>query len=144
MIEETATVVDTRGGVWVSLQRQSACGQCAAKSGCGTAVLGKVLGRRMERIRVLGDLDVMVGDRVVIGLNETALVRGSMVVYMMPLFFMVLLALGGHWLFPGNEGAAIVMGMAGLVAGFLVLAWFSRKISADGKYQPVLLRKHNN
>ena len=50
MIAENAQVVGFEGNdIWVETQRKTACGQCAANKGCGTAVLSKVLGNKRSR-----------------------------------------------------------------------------------------------
>ncbi|WP_455199475.1 SoxR reducing system RseC family protein, partial [Kaarinaea lacus] len=70
MIEERAEVVSIEDGdIWVETQRRSACGQCAVNKGCGTAVLGKVIGNKRTRVRVLNPTDtrVSIGDEIVVG-----------------------------------------------------------------------------
>ena len=143
MIEEQATVVRSdEQGVWVELQRQSACGQCAARSGCGTAVLGKVLGKRLSRVRALHSQPVKAGDRVVIGIQEGALVRGSLAVYLIPLLMLIIFALAGRWVFGAQDEPMIILsGLAGLVAGFFWLRRFSCRNIDNEDYQPVVLRK---
>jgi len=149
MIEETARVVEVGpDGVWVETTRQSSCSSCSSKSGCGTATLGKVMGQKSSRIRVLGELQVEVGDQVVIGINDGALVRGSLAVYMVPLLGLIAGAIFGQWLAVQLEAAPeigeAVLGSAGLLAGLGWLRIFSRRVSASEDYQPVLLRRVEN
>lgn len=144
MIEETAQVVATdSSGVWVETRRQSACGHCAARKGCGTAVLGKVLGRQRSRVQVSNpdDTVVSVGDEVLIGIEESALVRGSMAIYLVPLLSFFLLGVLGQvlarqWLLDDVEGLSILFSLVGLFAGF---AWARRYARGDRRYQPVIL-----
>ncbi|MBI5041031.1 MAG: SoxR reducing system RseC family protein [Gammaproteobacteria bacterium] len=154
MIEESAHVVATEGEfVWVETQRQSTCGGCAANQACGTATLAKVLGKRRTRVRVLNPDwnpawnhdDVRVGDTVIIGLDETALIRGSLAVYATPLLSMFAGGLIGallseRWAVSG-ESLTLGLGVAGLIAGLLWLKGFSRRIRDDSRYQPVVLRR---
>lgn len=147
MIEETAQVVRIDDGdVWVETRRRSTCSACAAEKGCGTAVLAKVLGQRRAQIRVLADMPLTVGDRVVIGIGEQALVRGSLAVYAVPLLMLLLGALlgrlgagGGLWV--NAETASLILGLGGLAAGLLWLKRFTRHIKDDRNYQPVVLRR---
>ncbi len=142
MIEEQATVVRSDAqGVWIALQRQSACGQCSVRGGCGTTVLGKVMGQRMSRVRAVSGLKVEAGDRVIVGLDERALVKGSLAVYMVPLLLLIVFALIGRWLFDNNEPFIILSGLSGLVAGFVWLGRFSCRNIGNKEYQPVILRK---
>jgi len=144
MIEETAYVVAVGPqGVWVETQRQSACGQCAARKGCGTAALSKVLGQKRSRVQVANpdQAPVRVGDEVVIGIDESALVRGSVVIYLVPLLSFFLFGVLGQTLarqlmLGSGEGLSIVFGLLGLLLGF---AWARRYARGDRRYQPVIL-----
>jgi sigma-E factor negative regulatory protein RseC len=147
MLEETAQVVRIDGNeVWVETQRRSTCASCAAEKGCGTATLAKVQGKRRTLVRVLSDQPLSVGDQVVIGIREQALVRGSLAVYAVPV---LLLLLGGfvgelgaqHFLWDNAELASLVLGVSGLMAGLLWLRQFTRRIEYDDNYQPLVLRK---
>jgi len=146
MIEESARVIAAEGEfVWVETQRQSTCGGCAANQACGTATLAKVLGNRRTRVRALNHDGAQVGDTVVIGLDETALIRGSLAVYAMPLLAMftggiVGALLSERWAV-GGEALTLGLGVAGLIAGLLWLKSFSRRIRDDSRYQPVVLRR---
>lgn len=146
MIEESAQVVATEGDfAWVETQRQSTCGACAANHACGTAVLSKVLGQRHTRVRALNPEGARVGDRVVVGLDEAALLRGSMAVYAVPLLTLLAGSIVGsllakQWLLAG-EAMSVGLGIAGLVAGLVWLKGFTRRIRSDNRYQPVVLRR---
>lgn len=150
MIEEHAQVValDENDEVWVETQRRSACGQCAANKGCGTATLAKVLGNKRSRVRVLNPqaTSVVVGDDVVIGINEQALVRGSLAVYTVPLLALFIFgflgqALSAQLLVVNQDILPIVCGLIGLLLGFGWVRRFTRGIADSDRYQPVLLRR---
>ena len=145
MIEEDAVVVRVESDrVWIETQRKSTCGQCAAKSGCGTAVLSKVLGQKRSQIPVLKTLPVKVGDRVVIGIKENSLLRGSFAVYAFPLLAMLLFGMLGetvnqHVFSKSNDSMAIAGAVLGLIAGALWMRLFATRIRRDSNYQPSLL-----
>jgi sigma-E factor negative regulatory protein RseC len=144
MIEETAHVVETEGEyAWVETQRRSSCGSCSAK-GCGTGALSKVLGRRSQRLRVRNPIDARPGDAVVLGIDEQALLRGSLAVYIVPLLAMLAGALLGEVLAPqwGSEPEtlSLLLGLAGLAAGFFWLHRYNRRLSADERFMAVILR----
>ena len=147
MIQETGQVVRVEGAdVWVETRRQSTCSGCAAEKGCGTAVLSKVLGQRRTLVRVLGSMPLQVGDRVVIGIAERALVRGSLAVYAVPLLLLLLGAVlgevgAGNGLWDNAELGSLVLGVGGLAAGLLWLKRFTRRIQNDPNYQAVVLRR---
>lgn len=147
MLEETAQVVQIEGTtIWVETQRRSTCSSCSAQPGCGTAVLAKVLGSRRTRVRVLSDLDLSIGDRVVIGIHEQALVQGSLAVYAVPIVLLLLGALIGElgaqrFLWQSAELASTALGLCGLLAGLWWLKKFTRRIGNDKRYQPSVLRR---
>ncbi|HFC53476.1 MAG TPA: Fis family transcriptional regulator [Gammaproteobacteria bacterium] len=147
MIEERAIVERTGEGVaWVRTGRKSACSGCSLNKGCGVSVLERMLGERSTTLRVVDPVSVRRGDEVVIGIDEQALVRGSLAVYIVPLVAMILSAVAGSTLLaPGlglpAEGSSIVAGLLGLAGGLLWLSRFSRRIGRDARYRPIILRK---
>ena len=146
MIEETATVVKCEGEfAWVEAQRQSTCGNCAANKGCGTSVLAKVVGKKVARMKAINKVNAHVGESVIVGMNEAALVKGSLAVYLLPLIFMMLFAITGNvvavqmeW---KSEWVVILFAVIGLVTAGLWLRGFTRRIQHDSDFQPVILRR---
>jgi sigma-E factor negative regulatory protein RseC len=145
MIEEQARVLAVDGDVaWVETQRQSTCGSCAANKGCGTSVLAQVLGRRRTRVRVINPIGARVGDQVVLGIEEGALVRGSAALYGLPLLSLIAGALVADWVGPAGVNAdlrAILGGTLGLAAGLWFMRRFADAARYDRRYQPVVLRR---
>jgi sigma-E factor negative regulatory protein RseC len=130
----------------VETQRRSSCSACAAEKACGTATLAKVLGNRRSVVRVLSQIPLDIGDRVVIGIQEQALVRGSLAVYAVPILLLLAGALLGElgaqqYLWENAEIASVILGLAGLMGGLFWLGGFTRRIRQDRSYQPVVLRR---
>jgi sigma-E factor negative regulatory protein RseC len=148
MIEEEGQVVkvENDGVVWVETLRQSSCGACAVRQGCGTSALASVLGQRQAPVRVINSIGAVAGDRVVIGISESGLLRGSLAVYAVPLAGLFIGALTGHYLGDGGTDRVVdLWDLLGAAAGFTAgLAWlrrFSHATGRDGRYQPVILRR---
>ncbi|MFI2810603.1 MULTISPECIES: SoxR reducing system RseC family protein [Microbulbifer] len=142
MHEERGRVVAIESGaIWVETIQRSACGGCAARSGCGTGALGDYLSKS-TRIRVaLNSWDqdrISLNDTAVIGIPERALSTGALVVYLVPLVALMLAAMLGEAL--GGEIGAISGAVAGLLAGAGVVRWYSRRHASNPFYAPVLLR----
>jgi sigma-E factor negative regulatory protein RseC len=147
MIEETGVVVEIDDNhAWVEAASSSSCSQCSANQGCGTASLQKWFKRKPNRLRVAKSQDVMPGERVVIGIPEQALVRGSFMIYMVPLLSLIAGALIGAQINDGlgwayRDGMSILFSLSALVAS---IAWLKRYMlnkSKDSCYQPVILRR---
>ncbi|WP_237058754.1 SoxR reducing system RseC family protein [Microbulbifer sediminum] len=142
MHEEHGRVVAIESGaIWVETIQRSACGGCAARSGCGTGALGDYLSRS-TRIRVAlnswDDERISLNDTAIIGIPERALSVGALIVYLVPLVSLVLAAMVGESL--AGEIGAIAGAVAGLMAGAVVVRWYSRRNAANPFYAPVLLR----
>lgn len=146
MIEERAQVLSVHDDqIWVQTERQSTCGACAANKGCGTAVLGKVFGARQMRVQVRSQIPIplQAGDEVIIGVEENALVKGSLAVYIVPLLMMFTGALVGQWV-TGSEHMSVLMGLIGLLAGFAWLRVFGLRIRENVHFQPTVVRLHQS
>lgn len=120
MIEERGHVLSVEdGAVWVETIRRSTCGSCSARAGCGQAILQKLgSGARQGFVRVLSDSGHRVGDQVVIGVPENAVVRSSLLVYAVPLVGLFAFALAAQMLFGLEEPGIILSAFFGLAAGF--------------------------
>ncbi len=139
MILETGTVVAVESdGLWVETIQKTACEACVAKKGCGTRVLSKLTGKT-NRIRVLLNQQpadrLSIGQDVTIAIPEDVIVKGSMLVYMLP----VVCALAGAWAF-GSAGdlLSILGAFSGLLFGGLVVSLRSKKTRNDSRLNPVL------
>ena len=65
MIKQQAKVVSCDDNkVWLEAERQSTCGQCQVRKGCGTGLLANHVGKRFSRIEVAKTDDVTVGQQV--------------------------------------------------------------------------------
>ncbi|MBI3186568.1 MAG: SoxR reducing system RseC family protein [Gammaproteobacteria bacterium] len=145
MIEERAQVVAVEGdNVLVQTQRQSSCGGCAVKSGCGTSVLAGIVGQKMTQLTLPNTLGAKPGDEVLLGMAEHALVAGSLLMYVLPLLMLMLGALGGELLVTQLGMDAELTPIVGGVLGFVLAIWLVRGLlrkSATGRHmQPVMLR----
>lgn len=148
MIEETAIVTATEGEfARVETQRRSSCGSCEAKSTCGTSALARVFGNRRNVVEVLNPIGAEAGDRVVVGLDESAFTRVSFLFYILPLLALFAGAVLGQWLavqfgHVSTEPLSIICGLLGLSSS---LYWL-RRIAHNGnrnngRYQAVILRR---
>jgi sigma-E factor negative regulatory protein RseC len=96
---------------------------------------------RRSRVWALNTAGARVGDEVVLGLAEQALVRGSLAVYLSPLVAMIGGAVLAEALMPGDDAMAIAGGLLGFGAALLWMRRFAAGIRDDRRYQPVILRR---
>ncbi|MEX2476619.1 SoxR reducing system RseC family protein [Marinobacter sp.] len=139
MITESGKVVAIEGHrAWVQTIRNSACQSCSARHGCGQKVLASASGGKANQVLVSNGLSAVVGDEVILAIDEAALLRASMLVYAVPLVLMVVGAVIGHQWSGGYDLAAMAGAAAGLGSGFLVARRQQRKSAGD--YEPRMVR----
>jgi sigma-E factor negative regulatory protein RseC len=124
---------------WIRTQRHSACGHCDSQDSCGTASLSQVLGQKVTEVKVRNHVAAQVGDDVMVGLEEQALLRGSLVIYLLPLVCLFTTAiLAQSWF--DSEILTIISGITGLAGGLLWVKQITVTMAEDVRYQPVILR----
>ena len=146
MIEETASVVAVEGQyALMQTQRQSACHSCSVKTGCGTSVISQVVGQRSSQFKVENTLDVKVGDEVVIGLMENSLVKGSLLVYALPIVLMLIAGLFGDFLAQNYHFNRDLLGSGFALTGFVIslplIRWVISRTALKQQMQPRMIRK---
>lgn len=146
MIEEQAQVVEINDDQLIlQAQTQSACGSCSARNGCGTSLLSKVVGRKFTRFQAANNINAKVGDTVVVGLSEDALLKGSLVMYLVPIVAMLLFSLLADVLLlsdvPSRDLMIALSAIAGFVLGALLAKWYFARQSNKQQFSPVVLRK---
>jgi sigma-E factor negative regulatory protein RseC len=130
--EGTVSGVLPGNRVQVTVQRSEACHSCSAKGACQT------LGGQTGDLALTLDNTVNAepGDQVRITIEESALVKASLVLYLVPALCLIGGALGGT-LIAGktgwdNDGTALLGSLVGLVVG-LFMSWLMGKRMAAGK-----------
>lgn len=139
MIEEQVAVTALdEGGVWVEGVQQSACGSCSAKAGCGKHTMSQ-LGRKVSLWLpdTPGcDKHFSVGEQVVVGLPEGAILRSTLVLYGIPLIFLIVGAIVGNTLM--GELGSISFSVIFMLLGFKLAR--ARAIKNQQNWQPKYIR----
>ncbi len=146
LLEERGRVTRVEGDcAWVEVARKPGCSGCATKNECGTAVLAKVMSSKPVLIKTTNVIAANVGDEVVVGIEQKALMAGSFSVYAIPLLLMLFAAflgdfLGQNFFAEYHNGISVVFAFLGLFFGFFWLKLYSKKRAKDQRYQPSLMR----
>lgn len=145
MLETEGVVVKlVTDGAFVETVRASSCGTCSSRQGCGTSSLSLLIGTKTRPFQVRNPIGALVGDRVVIGLEESALLKSSLLSYALPLTSLMAGALLGSQMAPVDAAKdlySVVGSGVGLVLGFAALKWVSTWTSGQRQFQPVILRR---
>lgn len=142
MLTEQAQVVALETeGVRVETVRHSTCSSCQSKSGCGQKLLAEIgQGKRFE---IVSDnphqLLLRPGDIVELGVDESSFLQASAMIYLLPLLGLILSAAIADAA-GGVESVVVVAGLLGLMLGFVVVRWWSRRGRQQCRYRPQILR----
>jgi sigma-E factor negative regulatory protein RseC len=149
MIEQQVQVIAVEDHrLLVEAERRSSCQSCAVKSGCGTSVLAKWFDRKHLRFYVdkpadAALADAVVGDWVLVGLQESALTQGALTVYLLPLLAMIAVALlVDSWLdvsFYWRDLIIAASAFSGLVLALLLGRFYLHLGRQQQRFNPVLL-----
>jgi len=131
MITEQAIVTRCNGKqVELELQRGSACAGCELSQGCGIGALGRLLGKRSKPLVIETDRDLKPGDRLQLGLSESALVKASLTIYGLPLLGMIAAGLLASFAAVSETLVTLAAGV-GFIGGFKLAVYLSRLLEHD-------------
>jgi sigma-E factor negative regulatory protein RseC len=148
MIEERAVILtlDNASGdatlnstATLEIERKTACGICGQTRGCGNSIWGKLFAHQSTAFKAQNRINAKVGDSVIVGINEKALLKSAVLLYMLPLATMLIGAILAKQ-FNASELAAMLGAAAGLVLGLLWVKGHTMSNSYFKLQQPVILR----
>ncbi|WP_069471587.1 SoxR reducing system RseC family protein [Candidatus Marithrix sp. Canyon 246] len=92
MLKENAIVVELskQFAVVEVIPTNHPCTQC--QNGCGIASLAKT-NKHVSKIKVINLVNAKLGDKVIIGLKEQALLKASLILYLLPLVSMFVIGI---------------------------------------------------
>ena len=142
MIEERAVILSldnvTRNAT-LEIERQNACGLCGQTRGCGNSIWGKLFAHQSNAFKAQNRINAKVGDSVIVGINEQALLKSAVLLYIMPLVTLFIGAILMQQVFKTN-GYAMLGALLGLVLGLLWVKGHTMSSRYFKLQQPVILR----
>ncbi len=142
MIHEQAVIVrvGNDGSIKARVDRQGACDACKLKSGCGQKLLHEKSSKSCIEFDLENTLQAQVGDVVEVGIEEHALIRASLLMYLLPLVMMIVGAtLGEAWFQSDAESPTILGAFLGLGSGFWLVRYIGQRMKRSD-YHPSTLR----
>jgi sigma-E factor negative regulatory protein RseC len=144
LIESGEVVAVDDDAVWVATLRRSTCGSCAAQHGCGHGLLNRLGSGRRHYIRALPGAIIpaqcRVGDTVEIALPESVILKGSVMLYLLPLLLMLAGAAAAAARWPELQDLGALAGAAaGLVTGLVAVRVHAARHRQDPALQPTLV-----
>lgn len=139
MIEEEGTVVAIHDGIAeVETVRTSSCTACHAKAACGHHAIAQVSATNRMRVFATDDFSTSIGQEVIIGIPESSLLSASILMYLVPLFGLVLGAMSSS-LLSDQAGVAALLSFLGFGTGLLVAKTLSVKYQGNPDFHPRII-----
>lgn len=142
MTEGIAQVVELEGNMaWLVPESGSSCGGCSSAAACGSKGIGTVSSRlEARRFQLVNDFGLRIGERVVVGVRENALLRASITAYVIPLATLLISGALAQWA-AGNDFVTMAAMLAGLVFGLWLARVRAGQLMARGELSPRFIRR---
>lgn len=136
ILKETGTVVRISGDItWVETVSRSTCAQCSAKSVCGQSTLSRWASSANLLPMSTPLAGVALGDQMEIAFPANALVSASLLVYLLPLLFLLIGGALGFSIHP-NDLFATLGAISGFIFAVMIVQKVSRRWARDPRYSP--------
>jgi len=90
------------------------------------------------------DKSLTIGEVVEIGLSEKSMLSSALLVYIVPLLFLVVGAVVGQWWFVDLAGTSelgvIITSMVSAAIGLLLARQYAKRLDGNSDYEPSLIR----
>ena len=146
MIEERAVILSLESEpsavdstATLEIERKIACGLCGQTRGCGNSIWGKLFAHQSTAFKAQNRINAKVGDSVIVGINESALLKSALLLYILPLATMLIGAILATQIHDTN-GHAMSGALLGLVLGLLWVKGHTMSSNYFKLQQPVILR----
>ena len=142
LVEGIAHVVAVEGTMaWLEPEQSTGCGSCASSSACGAKGIGTTASRLEARRFSLENLaGLAVGERVVVGIRDNALVKASLTAYAIPLATALIAGVVAQWA-EGRDGITMAAMAGGLLLGLGIARLGASRLFARGELAPRFLRR---
>ena len=148
MIEERAVILsleanesnpDASNIAVLEIERKTACGLCGQTRGCGNSIWGKLFAHRSTAFKANNNINASVGQSVIVGINEQALLWSALLLYILPLVTMLIASILAMQVNDSN-GVVMLAALAGLIVGLLWVKGFTASNQYFVMQQPIILR----
>lgn len=140
MASEEGVVVRVDGDdAWVKTVRGDACESCSSKAACHTMGGGKEM-----QVPALNPIGARVGDRVLLKMDTLPFLKGTFLVYMVPILLLVVGAAIGEWVSLVSNLQpplpSVLFAFGGLAAGLLFMKIVANRLAQKADYRPRIAR----
>ena len=140
--EQGKVVAKEADNIFVEVIQQSSCQACAAKSACGTRLINSLYQSKRHYLKLPYahlPAEPEIGDQVEFHIDEAALLKSALLMYLLPLVALLAAAGLAHWLHAA-VWLQIVAALLGLGISLLMVSRFSRKLEHNALFHPSLAK----
>ena len=138
MENESGIVVAVENGrAVIQMTPGSYCQKCAAKDICSS------LGETTRQISVPTTKKLSVGERVTLSYRASSRVTSAMIVFILPILFLIAGYFFGTSFFGKSEGWGILGSLLGLVVGFVAIWLLNKILERKQSFIPQILQEHH-
>jgi len=127
------------GTAWVKTTRSSACESCSSRNACHADGGGK----EME-VEAINTVNAKVGDRIVLNIKTTSLLKATFLLYVFPILAMIAGALVGQTVagMRGSDpsGLSALFGFLFFGLAFVAIRIIGKFLSKDASYKPEIIK----
>jgi len=138
-LEANASAPDTPNMAVLEIERKTACGLCGQTRGCGNSLWGKLFAHRSTAFKANNHINASVGQSVIVGIDEQALLWSALLLYILPLVTMMIASILVMQVNDSN-GVVMLAALAGLIVGLLWVKGFTASQRYFVMQQPIILR----
>jgi sigma-E factor negative regulatory protein RseC len=144
-MEEFAKVIHVvNGAVSVTSEVKSSCSGCQQVDNCGSGQVAKAFPTKKLSLILESDLQLKVGDTVVLGLSDDCLLQSAWQVYLLPLFGLISFAgIGQYFINNGllaHELLGVLLSTLGGYLGYVVAKNIQSSPKNKVRLTPKILR----
>jgi sigma-E factor negative regulatory protein RseC len=145
MIEQHAIILSTQNDslgneiATIEVVRKTACGLCGKTRGCGNAIWGKIFAHNNTSFKARNTINARVGQHVIVGIDENALMKSALLLYIVPLVTMLIGTILMSHLYE-SDIAQMLGAFFGLIIGFFWVKGHTAGHLYYQKHQPKVLR----
>jgi len=132
VIEQTLTVTSVDGlTAYLRPEEKPSCEGCNGQ--CGSKIFSKLFGDKKPELAFVFEQPLSIGQKVKMALDDSHVLKSSLLVYLLPLLFAIGFAIFGAIFLSVSEGWQILLAFTGGVFGFLLAKNRLEKVNYDIK-----------
>ena len=144
IIQPAKVIAETDSSYLLETLPKSACPRCESGKGCGGGILAQAFANKTYQLSINKNKPLLLDEMIQVGIKSTMLVRASMVLYLVPLIFMVsgAVVIGNYT--ENQDLYTVIAAICGFLIGVYIARILSGYFMKKGLASPVLVEDDKN